>query len=271
MAKITKNQKYGFIDFSGNIILPCEYAEIEPFKEGIAIISKTNKYGVINKFGIVNSSGKIIIPCDFDLIRILSNNSIAVRLNKTWKCFNKEGKNVTETDVYLKKLQIRRKIKRVTGWFFFIIVFLSGLAVLDSYTNIIGAVHKVQIAIYGEDEMDWRFSRNNLTISGIGIMKTYLSKHPNGRYADSAKKAIEENEWKKAEILNTTSSYITYLEEYPEGKFSEIAKEIILWDRTQLANDMNSYTDFISKYPDGKFTAIALEKMNNSSGNQPLK
>ncbi|MDL2292574.1 WG repeat-containing protein [Acholeplasma sp. OttesenSCG-928-E16] len=92
-----KNEKYGFIDLNGNVVIPLEYDQIEGFySNGMAIVKKNNKYGLINKknqveinieyedyrsfyfsldticlkkdskWGVLDISGKELIPFDYD-------------------------------------------------------------------------------------------------------------------------------------------------------------------------------------------------------------
>jgi hypothetical protein len=54
------NEKYGYIDETGKIRITFEYNEINPFNEGLAIVSKGK-----NKFGIINKFNAKIAPCQF--------------------------------------------------------------------------------------------------------------------------------------------------------------------------------------------------------------
>lgn len=45
--------KYGFMDSIGKIVIPATFQSVSPFKEGLALVSRNDKYGYINKKGEV--------------------------------------------------------------------------------------------------------------------------------------------------------------------------------------------------------------------------
>ena len=54
LFKVCRKDKYGFIDRSGEIVVPCKYDHVQDFREDIAIVQKGDKYGCINKKGEVS-------------------------------------------------------------------------------------------------------------------------------------------------------------------------------------------------------------------------
>ncbi|MEK7432028.1 MAG: WG repeat-containing protein [Cyanobacteriota bacterium] len=65
--------KYGFIDYSGKIIIEAEFDEAEKFSNGISIIRKNNL------FGFINSSGKIFTPRFYEIKNYTNDNFLVVR------------------------------------------------------------------------------------------------------------------------------------------------------------------------------------------------
>ena len=59
---VLSGEKWGYINRSGDVIIPAEYDEIGVFTDGIAFIRKGDKYGYIN------DSYKIFIPCEFNAV-----------------------------------------------------------------------------------------------------------------------------------------------------------------------------------------------------------
>ncbi len=51
---------WGYIDGSGEIVIPCEWEEAGEFKDGMASVRKDRKYGCIN------TSGQLVIACEWD-------------------------------------------------------------------------------------------------------------------------------------------------------------------------------------------------------------
>lgn len=72
LAKVCKNDKYGFIDKLGHEIIPCIYDEAKDFNLGVSIVEKGEKTGAINKHG------KMVIPCKYDNINSFGKDSLAV-------------------------------------------------------------------------------------------------------------------------------------------------------------------------------------------------
>ena len=64
VLKIKQNEKYGLIDFDGNVIVEPEYEEIDSFnyKEGLLLVKNNGKYGVIN------IDGEEVIKTKYDYI-----------------------------------------------------------------------------------------------------------------------------------------------------------------------------------------------------------
>lgn len=64
VLKIKQNEKYGLIDFNGNVIVEPEYEEIDSFnyKEGLLLVKNNGKYGVIN------IDGEEVIKTKYDYI-----------------------------------------------------------------------------------------------------------------------------------------------------------------------------------------------------------
>ncbi len=48
--------KYGFIDKTGEVVVPLEYDDAQNFSEGLAVVEKDGKWGYIDK------TGKVVVP-----------------------------------------------------------------------------------------------------------------------------------------------------------------------------------------------------------------
>ncbi len=84
-ARFKKNEKIGFIDECGKIVIDAKFKSITPFKNGIAIarkdfkIIKKGPYKIPKggKFGAIDKNGNLIIPYKFDFISEFSNDKTA--------------------------------------------------------------------------------------------------------------------------------------------------------------------------------------------------
>ena len=86
-ARVQLNRKYGFIDKSGNKITPLKYNYAEDFYDGLAPVGLNGKYGFIDK------SGNEVIPCKYDgfLTNSFSNGPVPVKLNGKYGFMDKSG------------------------------------------------------------------------------------------------------------------------------------------------------------------------------------
>ncbi len=76
------NDKWGFLDRDGNLIVDCKYNEVSAFKKGIAIVFN-------GKYGIVDYLGNEVIPCIFDNIYFDSLDDSKIRIVSNDKKHNK--------------------------------------------------------------------------------------------------------------------------------------------------------------------------------------
>ncbi len=86
------NEKYGFIDKTGKIVVTPEYDGAENFSDGLAKVRKggweTGKYGLIDK------TGKIVVPLEYDNIGSFSDGLARVEKNGKYGFIDKTGKVV---------------------------------------------------------------------------------------------------------------------------------------------------------------------------------
>lgn len=71
------NGKWGYLDQSGNVIIPFKYDEVEGFNNGLAVVKLNQKSGLIDR------DGKEVLQFDFDSIKVTDNN-IVVEENGKW-------------------------------------------------------------------------------------------------------------------------------------------------------------------------------------------
>ena len=70
LARVKKNGKWGAIDTTGKLVVPCEYDAFWFFSEGLAPVQKNGKLGYIDK------TGKLVVPCEYDKSTIVSLTAI---------------------------------------------------------------------------------------------------------------------------------------------------------------------------------------------------
>jgi KWG Leptospira. len=125
LAPANLNDKYGFVDKSGKLIVPLKYLYADPFSEGVALVTNGIKFGFIDtdgreviplKYvsardfkeglaavtafdgkesylaGFINKADKIIIPLIYKQIDDFSEGLAAVMLKDKWGFLDKTGK-----------------------------------------------------------------------------------------------------------------------------------------------------------------------------------
>lgn len=86
--------KWGFCNSNRDITIKCVYDEIEPFKEGLALVKMNSKYGFIN------NSGQIAISLNLDYAKSFSEEVSSVKIDKKIGFINKYGEFVIDCSKY---------------------------------------------------------------------------------------------------------------------------------------------------------------------------
>ncbi len=69
--------KYGFMDETGKIVIPCQWEEVEQFNEGLAKVKDFN-----GKWGFVDKTGRIVTPCKWQKAVFFSEGLAMVQNQK---------------------------------------------------------------------------------------------------------------------------------------------------------------------------------------------
>lgn len=86
LVRVEKDGKYGFIDTTGKLVVPCEWDDAYSFRDGLACVEKDDKWGFID------TTGELVIPCEWD--SAYSNGYIALIKNGYLTIVDKEGNRV---------------------------------------------------------------------------------------------------------------------------------------------------------------------------------
>ena len=85
LARVLLNDKWGFIDKSGTLVIPCKYDDSGSFSEGLAEVKLNGKSGFIDK------SGTLVIPCKYDDASFFREGLAGVKLNHKWGFIDKSN------------------------------------------------------------------------------------------------------------------------------------------------------------------------------------
>lgn len=86
VACVRLNNKYGFINSAGEVVIPYRFDAVFSFSEGMAAVS------VNDKWGYINHSGASVIPYRFDNAKSFSEGYAPVCVNGKWGFVDREGK-----------------------------------------------------------------------------------------------------------------------------------------------------------------------------------
>ena len=87
ILSVCRNGKFGAIDKTGKLFLPCEYDNESDiyFCEGLSAVEKDGKCG------FVDTDGKLVIPCEFDEVYSFKQGLAHVKKNKKWGVIDNTG------------------------------------------------------------------------------------------------------------------------------------------------------------------------------------
>lgn len=81
-----ENEKFGYINQEGQLLISCQYEEASPFYDGLAIVSKQGKYGLINK------RNEPVVDLVYDEILEPHDHFFIAQQNGRYGLLNKQGK-----------------------------------------------------------------------------------------------------------------------------------------------------------------------------------
>jgi hypothetical protein len=88
LSKVTLDKKDGFIDVTGKEVIPCTLENVSLFAEGMAAINQGGKWGFINK------TGKLVIPAIYEYQTRFAGGLAVVLLNGKWGVIDKKGRTI---------------------------------------------------------------------------------------------------------------------------------------------------------------------------------
>jgi len=87
-AGVSQNDKYGYIDETGAVVIDLQYTKVNPFSEGLAGVR------VQKRWGFIDATGKVIIQPGYSGLKTFQGGLCAVEKNEVWGLINTTGEVV---------------------------------------------------------------------------------------------------------------------------------------------------------------------------------
>lgn len=88
---VDEKGKVGFADSQGNVVIKCQYESAYPFQNGYAIVSKSDK------FGIINTAGEVVLPIKYEKISNW-NDLFMIKSGKNYGLASADGQIVLKPE-----------------------------------------------------------------------------------------------------------------------------------------------------------------------------
>lgn len=90
LLPVGRNLEWGFMNTSGEIVIPLEFRRVGAFSEGRAFVYSFSD----RKYGFIDTTGNQVIPCEYDMVTEFHDGLAAVCKNGKWGFIDKQGKVV---------------------------------------------------------------------------------------------------------------------------------------------------------------------------------
>lgn len=125
LAPVENNGKWGFINLSGELIIPCEYDTVLAHRNGCIPVKKNGKWGFIN-----NYEGKLLeTPTTYDSVRPVSEERGLVKSGGYWSFTDRKG----NTAIPQKFIQAQSFLKGIS----FVRDMDTNCYIIDTHGNIL--------------------------------------------------------------------------------------------------------------------------------------
>jgi hypothetical protein len=88
LARVKINQKWGFIDTTGNVVVPPKYNQVENFVDGLAKVRTGQRWGLVDK------TGAVIIKPTFEWIYDFNDGIAKVKIDGEEYYMDRNGQRV---------------------------------------------------------------------------------------------------------------------------------------------------------------------------------
>ena len=100
LASVKQADKYGFINKTGKVVIPCQYDDVLFFSEGLCAVSITKQIedSTYLEWTYIDATGKPAIDSVFEAAQSFNSGLAAVKRNGKWSWIDKKQKDVFGND-----------------------------------------------------------------------------------------------------------------------------------------------------------------------------
>lgn len=100
LASVKQADKYGFINKTGKVVIPCQYDDVLFFSEGLCAVSITKQMNdsTYSEWTYIDATGKTAIDSVFEVAQNFNGGLAAVKRNGKWSWIDKKQKDVFGND-----------------------------------------------------------------------------------------------------------------------------------------------------------------------------
>ncbi|MGF1600925.1 MAG: WG repeat-containing protein [Chloroflexi bacterium AL-N5] len=93
--------KYGYIDRTGKLVIPFQFAEAGDFSEGLAWVGfdSDDSDSSVDQYGYIDRTGKLVIPAQLQQAERFSGGLALVRIESQWRYINHAGQVILQPQV----------------------------------------------------------------------------------------------------------------------------------------------------------------------------
>jgi len=98
LALVENNNRFGFIDRAGRVVVPLTYANAMAFSEGLAMVRTGGRTGS-GRTGFIDITGNVVVPLIYDFAQSFSDGRAVVTNHPNWGIIDRTGRVVIPTEL----------------------------------------------------------------------------------------------------------------------------------------------------------------------------
>lgn len=134
----------------------------------------------------------------------------------------------------------------------------ESLNTIEAYEEFLTKYPQGKFANEARTKIEELYFKRAIATNTVAGYEEFLKRYPQGKYVNEAHSRIEELYFERAKATNTIEGYEGFIKRYPQGEHAEKARlqiEELYFERAKAQNTIQGYEEFLGRYPQGKFAA----------------